>query len=282
VLGADDEISDHVFIENDVTLGDRVTIKCGVQLWDGITIEDDVFVGPNATFVNDLFPRSKQRPSEFVRTLIRHHASIGANATVLGGLTVGAHAMVGAGAVVTRNVPPFAVVVGNPARIRGYVATTRRVPRFSAPDLVRQQSEPFEKIIIGGARLVKLTTAVDMRGSLVAAEFVTHLPFTPQRVFFVYGVPSVEVRGEHAHRTLHQFLTCVHGSCSVVLDDGNNRQEVLLDGPDRGLYIPPLVWATQYKYAADAVLMVLASDKYEPEDYIRDYEEFLREIGKQG
>jgi len=116
VIGCDCNICDHVFIENDVTVGDRVTIKCGVQLWDGLHIEDDVFIGPNATFSNDVFPRSKQE-FERVHTYIKKGASIGANATILPGTTIGAGAMVGAGAVVTRDVPPRKLVVGNPAKV---------------------------------------------------------------------------------------------------------------------------------------------------------------------
>jgi UDP-2-acetamido-3-amino-2,3-dideoxy-glucuronate N-acetyltransferase len=116
-VGRDCNICDHVFIENEVVVGDRVTIKSGVQLWDGVILEDDVFIGPNATFTNDLFPRSKVYPDKFPKTLIKAGSSIGANATILPGVTVGQGAMVGAGAVVTKDVPPYAVVVGNPARI---------------------------------------------------------------------------------------------------------------------------------------------------------------------
>lgn len=116
IIGADCNICDHVFIENDVVIGDRVTIKCGVQVWDGLVLEDDVMVGPNATFTNDLFPRSKQ-PFELKKTYVKKGASIGANATILAGVEIGEGAMVGAGSVVTKNVPPHAVVVGNPARI---------------------------------------------------------------------------------------------------------------------------------------------------------------------
>ena len=132
-IGADCNICDHVFIENDVVVGDRVTIKCGVQLWDGVTLEDDVFVGPNATFTNDSFPRSRVRPPRFLRTLVSRGASIGANATILPGLTVGENAMVSAGAVVTRNVPANAIVAGNPGHIVGYVAAAGIASRFGLP-----------------------------------------------------------------------------------------------------------------------------------------------------
>ena len=115
-IGADCNICSHCFIENDVIVGDRVTIKCGVQLWDGLRVEDDVFIGPNVTFINDKHPRSKQYPEEFSKTTLKAGASIGANATILPGVTIGAGAMVAAGAVVTHDVPPGAVVMGNPAR----------------------------------------------------------------------------------------------------------------------------------------------------------------------
>lgn len=115
-LGEKCNICDHVFIEGNVTIGNRVTIKCGVQIWDGLRIEDDVFIGPNATFTNDPFPRSKQK-FELLNTQVKKGATVGANATILPGITIGTKAMVGAGAVVTRDVPAKTLVVGNPARI---------------------------------------------------------------------------------------------------------------------------------------------------------------------
>lgn len=120
-IGRDCNINAHCFIENDVVLGDRVTVKCGVYLWDGLRIADDVFIGPNATFTNDRLPRSKHYPDSFAETVIEQGASIGAAAVILPGLTIGSGAMVGAGAVVTRDVPPRALVVGNPARIVRYL-----------------------------------------------------------------------------------------------------------------------------------------------------------------
>jgi len=116
-IGRNCNLCSHVFIENDVVVGDNVTVKCGVQLWDGVTLEDEVFVGPNATFTNDPFPRSKIYPEKFGRTVVKRGASIGANATILPGITLGEGCLVGAGSVVTKDVPPGAVVAGNPARI---------------------------------------------------------------------------------------------------------------------------------------------------------------------
>ena len=277
VIGSECNICDHVFIENKVTVGDRVTIKSGVQLWDGINLEDDVFVGPNATFTNDRFPRSRQYPTEFPKTHVRKGASIGANATILPGLNIGQNAMVGAGAVVTRDVPPNAIVVGNPARITGYVDTPLQ-PRV----LQHNSEEIVHDLRVKGAQLIRLPLIEDLRGKLSFGEIEQHLPFSPQRYFMVFDVPSQEVRGEHAHKTLHEFLVCVKGSVSVALDDGQSRDEIKLDSPDLGLHIPPMAWRVHYKYSSDAILLVLASDIYRADDYIRDYDDFLTLLGQQG
>lgn len=273
VIGRDCNICANVLIENDVLLGDRVTIKSGVQLWDGVRIADDVFVGPNATFANDLYPRSRQRPEKFLAITIERGASIGANATLLPGINIGANAMVGAGAVVTKHVPPNSVVAGNPAVIIGYSNVLRKsqvaVEKFTHID--EPQKEPLG---VGGCVLYKLPLAADIRGSLSVAEVEKHVPFEMRRCFWVFDVPSKEVRGEHAHKSLHQYLICVKGSISVVIDDGNVRREVVLNKPNLGLHIPPRVWGVQYKYTEDAVLLVLASDVYDSADYIRDYSEF--------
>ena len=116
VIGDNCNINCHVLIENDVVIGDNVTIKPGVQIWDGVTLENNAFIGPNVTFTNDRYPRSKQYPAEFQQTLIKNGASIGANATVLGGITIGENALIGAGSVVTKDVPANELWVGNPAR----------------------------------------------------------------------------------------------------------------------------------------------------------------------
>lgn len=275
VIGEDCNICDHVFIENDVAIGDRVTIKSGVQLWDGVRLEDDVFVGPNATFTNDPSPRSKRYPAEFTKIIVQKGASIGANATILPGVTIGQNAMVGAGAVVTRDVPPNAIVTGNPARIVNYVTE-----QSQSKTLVSSSPAPRERTIIAGVSLIELPEITDLRGSLTFAEFPGLLPFTPHRLFLVYDVPGKDVRGEHAHKELHQFLICVKGECSVVVDNGSVRAEARLDRPTLGLHLPPMIWATQYKFTPDATLLALASDIYKAEDYIRNYDEYLELISK--
>ncbi|MGL4675450.1 MAG: WxcM-like domain-containing protein [Wohlfahrtiimonas sp.] len=121
IIGDNCNICAHTLIENGVQIGNNVTVKSGVYIWDGITVEDNVFIGPSVTFTNDKKPRSKQYPDEFSKTAIKHGASIGANATILPGITIGQYAMIGAGAVITKDVPDYAIMVGNPAIIKGYV-----------------------------------------------------------------------------------------------------------------------------------------------------------------
>ncbi|HED1181001.1 TPA: N-acetyltransferase [Campylobacter jejuni] len=110
-IGDNCNICSHCFIENDVVIGDNVTIKCGVQIWDGITIEDNVFIGPNVTFCNDKYPKSKQYPKEFLKTIIKKGASIGANATILPGVIIGENAVIGGGAIVTKILQPIQLII---------------------------------------------------------------------------------------------------------------------------------------------------------------------------
>jgi acetyltransferase-like isoleucine patch superfamily enzyme len=121
VIGKNCNINFNVFIENDVVIGDNVTIKSGVQLWDGLRIGDNVFIGPNVTFTNDLVPRSKQYPEKFLTTEIQEGASIGANSTIIGGVTIGRFALVGAASLVTKSIPDYTLYYGNPAKFQAYV-----------------------------------------------------------------------------------------------------------------------------------------------------------------
>jgi UDP-2-acetamido-3-amino-2,3-dideoxy-glucuronate N-acetyltransferase len=125
--------------------------------------------------------------------------------------------------------------------------------------------------------LERISLVKDLRGNLAAREVGRGLPFSPRRYFVVLDVPGKELRGAHAHRRCKQLLICLRGSLSLVADDGANRQEFELNSPELALYLPPMVWGIQYKFTTDAMLLVLASDPYDAEDYIRDYDEFLSE-----
>ena len=143
--------------------------------------------------------------------------------------------MVGAGAVVTKDVPPNAIVVGNPARIVGYV-DAQRAPAAAPPP--PRPPATAARAASPGVSLIRMTRVDDLRGGLVAADFESDLPFTPQRFFTVFGVPSADVRGAHAHRVCEQLLVCVQGSVRAVVDDGTQLQEFVLDRPDFGLHVP--------------------------------------------
>ena len=125
-IGEDCNIGEHCFIENCAVIGNRVTVKNGVCLWEGVTLEEDVFVGPNAVFTNDSFPVSRRQPAYFEKIHVKKGACIGANATILCGVTVGRYAFIGAGSVVTSNVPDHALVYGNPSKFKGFLCACRR------------------------------------------------------------------------------------------------------------------------------------------------------------
>lgn len=134
-IGKDCNLCDYVFVESGVKIGDRVTIKNGISLWEGLTIEDDVFLGPNAVFTNDMYPRSKRHSGNFLDTLLKQGASVGANATILCGITLGKYCLIGAGSVVTKSVPDFALVTGNPARFRYWVSKTGEKLSFDSNNI---------------------------------------------------------------------------------------------------------------------------------------------------
>jgi dTDP-4-dehydrorhamnose 3,5-epimerase-like enzyme len=186
---------------------------------------------------------------------------VGSHAVVLEGVSVGDGAVVEPGTIVALDVPVGAVVSGNPCRITGYA-------RPVEPAGVRATRVPR-------VTLHRMPVVNDIRGALTFGEVGQHVPFEVKRYFMVYDVSSQEIRGEHAHRRLHQFLICVRGSCHAVADDGSTREDFALDHPSLGLYLPPMVWGVQHKHTSDALLLVLASDRYDPADYIRDYAEFL-------
>lgn len=149
-IGKNCNINFNVFIENDVIIGDNVTVKSGVQLWDGLRIGNNVFIGPNATFTNDLVPRSKVYPESFEMTIIEEGASIGANATIVAGNVIGSFSMVGAGSVVTKSIPPFTIWYGNPARKKGFITRSGTVLN----DKLSDKSGKVYKLIEGEPILI--------------------------------------------------------------------------------------------------------------------------------
>lgn len=241
-------------------------VDAGAVVPAGSAIGAGVRIGANAVLV-------APEPGE-TGARIDDGARIGAAAVVHAGVVVAAGAVVMPGAVVTRSVPHGAIVRGNPAEIVGYVDATPDHTTAAAP--VRAEFDgAVQNLPVEGVTLRRLKVVPDLRGNLTVGEFAHEIPFLPKRYFMVFGVPSREIRGEHAHRQCHQFLICVHGNCAVVADDGRRRAEVRLDRIDLGLHLPPMVWGTQYRYSPDAVLLVFASEHYDPQDYIRDYDDFL-------
>jgi len=274
-IGADCTINPHSFVDNDVVLGNRVTIAGGVRIPEGMRVGDDVAIGANASFAPEDRTPGSESTAGSDKITIHDGASIGAGAIVLPGVDIGRRAFVAAGAVVNRTVPPNAIVEGNPSKIVGYVNTRRS----QATEAATGNEDPgFLATGVNGVTLHRMPRVVDMRGNLTVGEFEKSIPFSVRRYFMVFDVPSMETRGEHAHKQCHQFLICVAGRCALLADDGVNRQEFLLDQPDIGIHLPPMVWGVQYKYSPDAVLLVFASDYYDSDDYIRNYSQFLEMI----
>ena len=215
--------------------------------------------------------------------VLRDNVRLDAACVIGEGVTIGQGAWVRAGAVVLRSVPANAIVEGNPAQVVGYrngansdmLSDPKLIDIHSHKHLDRPTRVPLD---VSDCELYLMRHIADARGALTVGEVPTEVPFVPERYFAVFDVPTVELRGEHAHKQCQQFLICLHGSCRVLLDDGQQRCEVILDRPDMGVFMPAMIWGTQYLYSPDAVLLVFASRPYEAEDYLRTYDEFLAEL----
>ncbi len=266
-LGADCNVGDHVFVENDVLIGDRVTLKNGVQVWDGVRLEDDVFVGPNATFTNDVYPRSRQRPAEFPQTLVRRGASIGGNATILPGVTIGERALVGAGSVVTKDVPAGALVVGNPARVIGYVDDQGRPLR--ATSAAAPASAPVHA---GDVR-------AGLEGHTFSDDVASSVPFPVRHVFVVSQVPSPAVSAGLALRLAELQLVCVQGAVTVDQFDGVRRSTQALTQPGQRVTVPRLTWVQWRDASPDLILLGLQSAEADVAGRLDDERAFLLAAG---
>jgi acetyltransferase-like isoleucine patch superfamily enzyme len=278
-VSAEVQVDPTAWIGPNCHLSGRITIGPEARLVGGVTLIGELEVGRGACIepgvcVGAMHPGSDHQPA--VR--IGHGAHIGAGAILAAGISVGHGAWVGPGTVVSRHVPPHAVVSGNPATITGYVNDHAggHLPSVVA---ARQATDSHPVVVacqVPGVALHHFKHVRDLRGDLTVGEFERTVPFSPKRYFVVFDVPSSETRGEHAHKQCHQFLVCVGGTVSIVVDDGYQREEILLDRPSLGLFIPAGIWGIQYKYSPNGTLLVFASEFYDPADYIRDYDEFLR------
>jgi dTDP-4-dehydrorhamnose 3,5-epimerase-like enzyme len=240
----------------------------GVYLGPGVHVHETARIGPYAVILGS---DDDSQPG----TIIAEGAEIGANATVTPGITIGVRAQIKPGSVVTRSVPPLAIVEGNPAKIIGYVETSEH--RYAVQETTSRDPLPLgvHQTRVNGVTLHHFKMVPDLRGSLSVAEFDHEFPFIPKRYFLVYDVPTAETRGEHAHLQCAQLLVAVKGSVCVIVDDGSQRDEIILNRPQYGIYVPPMTWSIQYNYSSDAVLLVFASDTYDSKDYIREYTRFL-------
>lgn len=263
-------VSANCSIDAGCHIGDDAVIGTHVKLNVGVTINGPCQIGDNCTIGTGCVLDSEGPQSGIV---LEANVTLAASVTVVGPVRIGKAARIEAGTTVLRDVPPHARVSGNPAQIIGYANTTERSDPRSYDGRSSHQSHESS---VKGVTLHRFPRIIDLRGNLTVGEFEKTVPFSPRRYFMVFGVPNAEIRGEHAHRTCKQFLVCTHGNCSVVADDGMHREEFLLDDPSLGVYLPPLTWGIQYKYSADAVLLVFASEYYDSNEYIRDYGEFLQ------
>jgi len=239
------------------------TIRQGAIVDESACIEDNVEIGYNSVVLSGAEGASVTR--------IMQGAVVGSNCTIYEGVRIGQQAKVLSGSVVKQSVPSLAIVEGNPANIVGYVNT-----KFHVED-VRDYPHEVGGIAtsLKGVKLFNFPNIPDLRGNLTVGEVEKQIPFVPRRYFIVYGVPTAETRGEHAHVRCHQFLIALSGSINVIADDGANREEFILNRNNLGLYLPAMTWGIQYRYSRDAVLLVFASEFYDPQDYIRDYETFI-------
>lgn len=273
LIGRGTTLGAHVVVDVGVSIGVDSSIGAGVHVAAGVQIGSAVSIDPRVVFAPIPLGASSSP------TTVRDGAAIGAGSVIFAGVVINSKAIVRPGSVVMRSVPPAAIVEGNPAAIVGYVDADHG-PATAMQSSMVEGKNSVELTPVNGVTVHTFPVIRDLRGDLTVGEFERQIPFAPRRYFMVFGVPSKELRGEHAHRECHQFLICVRGSCAVVGDDGTRRAEVVLDAPNRGVHLPPMTWGVQYKYSADALLLVFASHHYDAADYIRDYADFIALIRK--
>lgn len=271
-LGENVSVGPFCFLDGDIEIGS------GTRLGAGITLTGSVRIGRNCHLEAGVCMSEGPVPSAAGLT-IGDRVWIGASSVLSKGLTIESGSCILAGTLITRRVPPNAIVQGSPASILGYVDTPRLGHAQIEPTALVSETTGAQQTTVPGVLLYRFPRIRDLRGDLIVGEFERSAPFRPKRYFVVFDVPSAETRGEHAHKVCEQFLICVHGTVSVVVDDGRRREEHVLNSPNLGLYVPGMIWGLQYKHSRDGVLLVFTSHYYDPDDYIRDYGEFLAAKG---
>ena len=246
------------YLHPKATIGINVSMSPGAYISEAVTLGDNVFVGPNVVFVDSSFDQSKLE-----RTKVSKNTIIGGGSTIYPGVIIGENVIVKPGSVVTENIPSNVEVSGNPAKITSHLFQRSR------------NLKPLASANVDGIKEYSFTNIVDLRGNLTIAEFDENLPFVPKRLFFISGVPSEKIRGEHAHKLCQQLLILALGSLSIAVEDGKNQQIINMNKVGQAIYIPSMVWASQYNFRSDALLLVLASDHYDESDYIRSYDDYL-------
>jgi UDP-2-acetamido-3-amino-2,3-dideoxy-glucuronate N-acetyltransferase len=263
-------------VGQDVSIGPYCVVERGVKLADGASLEPHAYVAANASIGAKASVGAGARIG--VACVLEREVTVGANAVISDGVHLQVNSCVAPGTRVNAPVPPYAIVSGHEASIVGYVDAAAD----ALPNIAGGARESSQSSRVRGVRIYDMREFPDLRGALSVGEFGAELPFIPKRYFLVYDVLSEQTRGEHAHRNCHQFLMCVQGACSILADDGRTRQEFRLDRRTVGIHLPPMVWGLQYKFTRDGVLLVFASEHYDPDDYIRDYGEFSAAVSQEG
>lgn len=254
------ELIMNYFIDPIAKIGKNVSISGGVYISDLCEIFNDVVIGPNVTFVNS--DKSKLFNHKIV---ISDGVKIGAGSVLYPGVRIGKNTVINPGTVVVESAPPNVELSGNPAKITAFL------PQRPG-NLPALQNGTVDNVIEKNYKNI-----MDLRGNLTVLEFNDSIPFLPKRLFYISKVPNEKIRGEHAHIKCQQLLVMGSGKCTVSLDDGRTQQVCKLENIGDSVYVPPMVWAAQYSFTKDALLLVLASEFYDENDYIRNYDEFYRQ-----
>lgn len=273
-IGVDCTIGEGVSVSDGAVIGDRVTIGPGSRIAGNTKLGDDSYIHPNVVFEQTRLMEPLLNASRTGNIEIGPSSIIGAQVTILPSVTIGRNAAIAPNSVVTRPIPPFAYAAGNPATVVQYLvsSTQESVSTISSPP---NKQYSHQETAVNRVTQYFFKEVQDIRGNLSIIDLDQDFPFPPKRIFFVSGVRNEHLRGEHAHREGEQLLVSVSGSTTVLVDDGRARAEFILDRTGIGLYIGPLVWSTQYNHDKNSTLIALASNAYDPDDYIRNYDEFI-------